>query len=160
MPGYLAPTAGGVLPWSWAEERLVASHTYWLGTVWPDGRPHVSPVWGAWFDEAFWFSCDLSSRKARNLEGNRNCVVTTQDPLEPVVVDGVVNPVLDRHMTERFVEVGREKYASEWNADVYTVDFFDGNLGGGATFRLEPCSAFGLVESDFANSPTRWRFSE
>ena len=46
MPGYgiVGPGEGrGLLPWSWAEERLIASHDYWVATVWPDGRPHVMP---------------------------------------------------------------------------------------------------------------------
>ena len=50
MPAYIAADAGGTLPWAWAEERLIRSRSYWVATVWPDGRPHVSPVWGAWFD--------------------------------------------------------------------------------------------------------------
>jgi general stress protein 26 len=158
MPGYLPPGAGGTLPWSWAEERLVRSHSYWVATVWPDGRPHISPVWGGWFDGAFWFSCDLGSRKARNIATNPQCVVTTEDPLEPVVVDGVATAVMDRALTARYVEVEREKYASEWDPELYTVDFFDGNLGGGCTFRLSPRSALGLLASEFATSPTRWRF--
>ena len=39
MPGYgtLGPDQGtGLLPWSWAEERLVRSHDYWVATTWPD----------------------------------------------------------------------------------------------------------------------------
>ena len=40
MPGFLAPDAGGTLAWSWAEERLIESRYYWVGTTWPEGRPH------------------------------------------------------------------------------------------------------------------------
>ena len=59
MPGYgiAEPEDGqGLLPWSWAEERLVSSHDYWVATSRPDGRPHLMPVWGVWFDDAWWFS--------------------------------------------------------------------------------------------------------
>jgi hypothetical protein len=115
-------------------------------------------VWGVWFDEHFWFSCDLSSRKAKNIAANPSCVIATDDPLEPVILDGMAAPVFDRHLTERYVDAEREKYASEWNADLYTVDFFDGNLGDGCTFRVAPTSAFGLIESQFGTSPTRWSF--
>jgi hypothetical protein len=55
MPGYGSggPTQGsGLLPWSWAEQRLLASRNYWVATSWPDGRPHVMPVWGVWHDGA------------------------------------------------------------------------------------------------------------
>ena len=70
MPGYGVQPADegtGLLPWSWAVERLTASHDYWLATTWPDGRPHVMPVWGVWWQDALWFSCGLRSRKARNI---------------------------------------------------------------------------------------------
>src|SRR3954469_12896819 len=76
----------GLLPWSWAVERLTASHDYWVATVWPDGRPHVTRVWGLWMDDAVWFSCGANSRKARNIAGNPRCTVTTDNALEPVIV--------------------------------------------------------------------------
>src|SRR5947209_5813545 len=36
--GHLEPV---MLPWSWARDRLVASHNYWISTTRPDGRPHA-----------------------------------------------------------------------------------------------------------------------
>jgi len=38
------------------------------------------------------------------------------------------------------------------------VDFFDGNHGGGATYRITPTSVFALKSSEFTTSPTRWQF--
>jgi len=73
MPGYglLPDNEGtGLLPWSWAETRLMNSRNYWLATVWPQRRPHVMPVWGMWQESAFWFSSSKDSRKARNLAAN------------------------------------------------------------------------------------------
>jgi hypothetical protein len=32
--------------WRDVELRLVRSHGYLLATTWPDGRPHLMPVWG------------------------------------------------------------------------------------------------------------------
>ena len=50
----IAPSAYGfptsdaqLLPWAYAEQRLVAARNYWLATTRPDGRPHVSPAWGS-----------------------------------------------------------------------------------------------------------------
>jgi Pyridoxamine 5'-phosphate oxidase len=54
---YGAPAPpGDLLPWSWAEQRLVAARHYWIATTRPDGRPHSRPVWGAWLPDGFWFS--------------------------------------------------------------------------------------------------------
>ncbi len=159
MPGYgVSSEPDGMLSWSFAEERLTASHDYWLATRWADGRPHVMPVWGAWFDDCLWFSTDRTSRKARNLRTDPRCVVTTDNALEPVIAEGIAEAIADRSEIEVFVGVIRRKYSPEWLEDVYTVDFFDGNLGGGATYRVSPTSVFALKESDFQTSPTRWTF--
>jgi nitroimidazol reductase NimA-like FMN-containing flavoprotein (pyridoxamine 5'-phosphate oxidase superfamily) len=70
MPGYGTLPAGegrGLLPWSWAQERLHRSHDFWLATVSQDGVPHLMPVWAVWLDGQLWFSSANESRKARNL---------------------------------------------------------------------------------------------
>jgi hypothetical protein len=47
VPGYGVPASGrGMLSWDHVEERMTAARNYWLSTVRPDGRPHLSPVWG------------------------------------------------------------------------------------------------------------------
>jgi hypothetical protein len=59
MPDYgvQGPDEGsGLLPWSWAEERLTRSRSDWVTSRWPDGRPHSMPVCAAWDGEALWFS--------------------------------------------------------------------------------------------------------
>jgi hypothetical protein len=113
MPGYgtLGPDEGtGLLPWSWAEERLVASRNYWVATVSPDGRPHVMPVWGVWDERALWFSSAAGSRKARNLSANEGCTVATEDGVEPVVVEGSAGVVTDPEAIRRFVTLINTKY--------------------------------------------------
>ncbi len=75
-PGYGLPTGNkGLLPWSWAEQRLQKSHNYWITTVKPVGSPqgvspHTMVVWGLWQDGRFLFSTGSKSRKARNLAQN------------------------------------------------------------------------------------------
>lgn len=153
MPGYLANDTGGTLPWSWAEERLVTSSAYWVGSVRPDGRPHSSPVWGVWFDSCFWFSCDQTSIKARNIANNPSVVVTNEDPWEQVVLEGRAERVETRDDVARYVDAERVKYVDRWNKQLYTVDFFvDG------TYRVRPRSVFALEEKRFGTSPTTFTF--
>jgi hypothetical protein len=150
MEGYgLAETDDGMLPWSWAEERLIRSHDYWCATTWPDGRPHVMPVWAVWLDDALWFSSAPTSRKARNLAHDPRCVLTTDDALEPVVLEGVAAPVTELSVVETFTAAANAKYETD-----YAVDFYVKN----ALFRVEPAWAFALSEERFDTSPTRWRF--
>jgi hypothetical protein len=89
-PGYGLPeTSRGLLPWSWAEQRLKKSHNYWITTVKPDASPHTMVVWGLWQDGRFLFSTGRESRKARNLAQNQNCIVCNELANEAVIVEGV-----------------------------------------------------------------------
>jgi hypothetical protein len=112
MPGYgiLGPTEGtGLLPWWWATERLTSSHDYWLATTWPDGRPHVMPVWGVWLDDALWFSSSRGSRKIDNLRHDPRCVATTDDARDPVVVEGRGEIATDRPRIAAFLDASNAK---------------------------------------------------
>jgi len=154
MPGYgiqPADEGTGLLPWSWAVERLTSSRDYWLATTWPDGRPHVMPVWGVWWQDALWFSCGLRSRKARNIDHDRRCVVTTDDARNPVVLDGTASRLGTADVITGFNDTVNAKYDTE-----YSVDFYDPAVNG--VFRVEPLWAFGVTEDDFTGSPTRWTF--
>lgn len=155
MPGYGivgASEGSGLLPWSWAEARLTASRQYWVATTCPDGRPHVMPVWAVWDAGYLWFSSSLGSRKARNLDADPRLTVTTDNALEPVVIDGRADRVVDLAPRARFIGLTNTKYGTE-----YSVDFLDPDVN--ATYRVTPVSAIGLVEADFASSPTKWVFA-
>jgi hypothetical protein len=148
----VGPDAGtGLLPWAWAREKLVAAHDYWIVSSWPDGRPHAMPVWGVWDDDGLLFSSSIRSRKVRNLLADPRCVVATQDTTDPVILEGVADTIVDPPALARTIELMNAKYATD-----YTVDFLDPAVN--ATVRVRPRWAFGLVQDDFAGSPTRWRF--
>ncbi|MCU1379322.1 MAG: pyridoxamine 5-phosphate oxidase-related FMN-binding protein [Acidimicrobiales bacterium] len=149
MPGYGIDEGGVLLRWSWTLERLATSHEYWLATSWPGHSPHVLPVWAVWHEEALWFSTGGSSRKARNLAAEPSATLTTENPREPVVVEGRVERVEDRERIASFVHAYEAKYGSAGG-----IEFFLAN----ACFRLVPTMAFGMVETDFTGSPTRWTF--
>jgi PPOX class probable F420-dependent enzyme len=156
MPGngIVGPDEGrGLLPWSWAEERLIASHHYWVATVWPDGRPHVMPVEGIWHDGSLWFTSSVRSRKARNLRADPRCVVTTDDPIEPVVVEGVAEVVHNLGAVAELVSRMNDKYSSD-----ISVAFMDPDVN--ATFRVRPHWVFSLNDKEFTESPTRWEFPD
>ena len=154
MPGYGVRPAGegtGLLPWSWAEERLVSSRNYWVTTVWPDGRPHLMPVWGMWHEDSFWFSSSKPSRKARNLTADPRCMVATEDAVNPVVVEGQASLVTDRDELAMMLALENAKYSTD-----YGIETLDPAIN--STFRVRPRWVFGLRTDDFAGSPTRWDF--
>src|SRR5579872_2673070 len=116
MPGYgiAGPEEGsGLLPWTWAEERLVASHDYWVATTHPDGRPNVTPVWGVWAGGGAWFSSSRQSRKARNIAADARITLTSDNPLQPVIVEGLVTEITVVTDIEAFTLWVNAKYETD-----------------------------------------------
>jgi nitroimidazol reductase NimA-like FMN-containing flavoprotein (pyridoxamine 5'-phosphate oxidase superfamily) len=151
MPGYgIEPADGGtgLLPWSWATERLIDSHSYWLSTVGPTGAPHAMPVWAVWIDDHLVLSTGGRSRKARNLTGEPRCVVTTERTDEPVVVEGNARRITEPGELAAALEAYAAKYGSE------PPDPDDNPL-----IAVDPEVVFGLcaAEDRFTTSPTRWQ---
>src|SRR5580692_10982356 len=154
MPGYgtLGAEEGiGLLPWSWAEERLVRSHDYWLATVTPSGAPHLMPVWAIWHEERLWFSSAKGSRKALNLAGEPRCTLSTEDPLEPIVVQGRARQITDRGALETMLAAENAKYRTD-----YGLDMVDPSSS--SVFAQTPEWVFALDSADFTGSPTRFIF--
>jgi nitroimidazol reductase NimA-like FMN-containing flavoprotein (pyridoxamine 5'-phosphate oxidase superfamily) len=154
MPGYgtLPSTEGsGLLPWSWALERLNRSHDFWLATVTPLGVPHLMPVWAVWHQDALWFSSANGSRKARNIGTEPRCSLSTDNPIEPVVVHGRARRVTVADELSEMLAVENAKYGTS-----YGPEMVDPALN--SVFALQPEWAFALDSSDFAGSPTRYVF--
>jgi nitroimidazol reductase NimA-like FMN-containing flavoprotein (pyridoxamine 5'-phosphate oxidase superfamily) len=149
MPGYgIVPEneGEGLLPWSWARERLAAAHQYFLATTRPDGGPHVMVVWGLWLDDTFQFSTGKASRKAKNLAAEPRCVVCPEGAEEAVIVEGVAAELAGEAARARFFEAYEEKYGmdvSDMGEPLYVV---------------RPRTVFGQIEKTFTKSATRWQF--
>jgi hypothetical protein len=163
MPGYGLPAGNkGLLPWSWAEQRLKESHNYWITTVKPDGSPHngsphnVSPhsmvVWGLWEDGRFLFSTGSKSRKARNLAQNAYCVVCTEHAHEAVIVEGAAE-IADVPARRKFLPKYEHKYKFDMSGmkqDILSMKE--------PVFAVRPRVVFGLWEKHFIGKSTRWTF--
>src|SRR5712671_2100629 len=69
----------GAKPTTWPEAlaQLSEAEVFWLSTVRPDGRPHVTPLLSVWVDDALYFCTGPTERKAKNLAQNPHCVLTT-----------------------------------------------------------------------------------
>ncbi len=137
-----------MLPWAWAEQRLTAARNYWVTSLWPDGRPHSMPVWGAWDGDVLWFSSSPRSRKARNLGADPRCV-TTDDAETPVVLEGSAEIVHEHDAIARVAGLLDAKYGG------ITVEFLTEN----ATIRVRPHWAFAIDHDDPTGSATRWAFA-
>ncbi len=140
----------GLLPWSWAKERLSNSHGHWMTTVRPDGRPQATIIWGTWIDDRLYFGTSPYSRKARNLLANPSCVVSTESAHEAVIVEGETERVTDTRLLGRF----RKAYSGKYFEDIDTQLF--------PVYVVRPRVAFGFISDAkrWAGSATRWVFDD
>lgn len=154
-------------PWSAGREVLQKAEMYWLSTIRPEGRPHVTPLIGVWLDDdqdaqsgALYFCTGTEERKARNLAHNTQCILTTgRNTMQPgldVVVEGEAVPVTDAATLQRLAEAYLAKYGPTWTFAVQD-GMFKGEAGNLAqVFEVRPVTAFGFGKAPF--SQTRWQF--
>jgi nitroimidazol reductase NimA-like FMN-containing flavoprotein (pyridoxamine 5'-phosphate oxidase superfamily) len=105
--------------WSRARATLAKAELYWLSTVRPDGRPHVTPLLGVWLEGALYFCTGPDERKAKNLRENHHCVVTTgHNTLEglDIVIEGTAETVSDDAELVRVADTYESKYGSHFAA--------------------------------------------
>jgi hypothetical protein len=147
-PGYRFPTSPeGLLDWSWARERLTGSYNYVIVTVRPDGRPHAMGMHGLWFNDAYYFGTDVTSRKAENLAENPHCVLVCENFNELVIVEGTASTVDWNHLPEGLSKASQTKYG--WPMAPHK---------GGAVYRLTPRVVFAFPLEQIATAVTRWKF--
>lgn len=161
-PDFSSPDATAT-PWAEARKELEAAEIYWLSTVRPDGRPHVTPLIAAWLGGALYFCTGPTERKAKNLETNTRCLLTTGcnsiDEGLDIVVEGEAVRTTDGATLQRVADAYASKYGEPF---VFTVGdgLFRNDEGGDAlVFEVRPKQAFGFGKGD-SFSQTRWRFQE
>jgi hypothetical protein len=161
--GYSHPDATPT-PWAVGREQVVAAETFWLSTVRPDGRPHVTPVIAVWHGEAIWFTTGPQERKAKNLASNASCVLTTgrselaEGGLD-VVLEGAAAQVTDDAELQPVAEAFAAKYGTKtWDFVVRDGAFSHREAGGRAlVFRVRPVRGLGFRKGS-RSSQTTWGF--
>jgi nitroimidazol reductase NimA-like FMN-containing flavoprotein (pyridoxamine 5'-phosphate oxidase superfamily) len=160
-PQFSSPGAAAT-PWAKAVEHLQQAEIFWLTTVRPDGRPHVTPLLAAWVDGALHFCTGESERKAKNLLTNPQCVLTTgnnalnAEGLD-LVVEGEATRVVDDAHLQRIADAYEAKYGRDWHFEVRDGAFLGGQENVAVVYRVAPARAFGFGKGA-SFSQTRWRF--
>ena len=157
-------SSAGASPAVWAEARgrLEAAEVCWLSTVRPDGRPHVTPLVCVWLEGALYFCTGESERKAKNLEGNSHCVITTgcnalHDGLD-LVLEGDAARVSDELMLKRVADRYVAKYGPPWHFAVRDGAFHGDGGNVALVYEVAPTTVFGFGKGE-PFSQTRWRFA-
>jgi pyridoxine/pyridoxamine 5'-phosphate oxidase len=152
-------------PTGWAQARadLRDAQVYWLSTVRPDGRPHVTPLIGVWWAGALYFCTGATERKAHNLAHNPRCILTTGcntlDGLD-LVVEGEGAKVSDESELRNVADTFEAKYGAHFTAPDGTWSGLGDSIRGGLdvlVYRVAPSTAFGFGKGK-PFSQTRFRF--
>jgi general stress protein 26 len=149
-------------PRAWAEavEHLEKAELYWMTTVRGDGRPHVAPLIGLWIDDGFHFCTGADEQKAKNIEANSHCVVTTGcnkwNEGFDVIVEGVAVRVTDRGGLQRMADAYVAKYGDVWRFGVGDRVLRNEEGGDAWAFVVRPKKAIGFGKAP--HSQTTWRF--
>ncbi|MCF3102145.1 pyridoxamine 5'-phosphate oxidase family protein [Streptomyces roseoverticillatus] len=171
---YSSPSAAA-MPWAEAVARLEKAEIFWLSTVRPDGRPHVTPLMTVWMDGALHFATGAQERKGLNLGTNPHVVLTTGANAYgegcDLVVEGEAVRVTDEKRLGELAAAWEAKYGPSWHFDVRDGAFSTASTtsapppteetaeaGRALVFRVSPRTAFGFGR-DEAFSQTRWRFA-
>jgi general stress protein 26 len=146
--------------WETGRERIEGADVFWLTTVRGDGRPHVTPLISVWQDGAAYFCTGPDEQKAKNLERNTNCILTTgTDSLDEgldMVIEGEASRVTDDSMLQRLADAWESKYGSDWHFEVGD-DAFQFEGGEALVFEVAPSKILGFGKGG-GYSHTRWRF--
>ena len=146
-------------PWADALTQLEAAKIFWLTTVRPDGRPHVTPLIAVWVDDALVFCTGESERKAHNLAKNPNCILTTgcnaYDTGLDLVLEGTVAPVVEEQALRAIADRYRTKYGWEFTVRDRRLLGSEGNIA--MVYAVEPTVVFGFGKGK-TFSQTRWTF--
>jgi nitroimidazol reductase NimA-like FMN-containing flavoprotein (pyridoxamine 5'-phosphate oxidase superfamily) len=155
----------GAHPSEWAEARqhLEEAEVFWLSTVRPDGRPHVTPLLAVWCADAMYFCTGSDERKAKNLKRNTHCILTTGsntlDESLDVVVEGQVAKVSDEAELEQVANTYESKYGTHLTAPEGTWFGLGDTIRRGEVlvYRVTPATVLGFARGK-QFSQTRWHF--
>jgi pyridoxine/pyridoxamine 5'-phosphate oxidase len=148
-------------PWAVTATALERAELYWITTVRPDGRPHVTPLVGVADDGAVYFCTGLEEQKARNLEQNKHVAITTGNNSWAsgldVIVEGSATRVNDRDSLQRLADAYRAKYGGDWDFGVGEGVLTHGEDAEheAALFRVEPAKVLAFAKDPHAQ--TRYR---
>lgn len=147
-------------PWSQTRKVLETAELFWITTVRPDGRPHVTPLVAVWLDDAIHFSTGETEQKAVNLGASSRVVLTTGcntwDRGLDVVVEGDAVPVTDNARLIRLARAWSAKWDGRWQYQVQDGRFRHPHGGDAVVYSMAPAKVLAFGKGSFTH--TSYRF--
>jgi general stress protein 26 len=142
----------------WEETRraLEAAELFWITTVRPDGRPHVTPLVAVWLDDALHFCTGPEEQKAINIGQNANVILTTgcndwQRGLD-VVVEGEAVRVTEHERLALLAAAWARKWDGQWQFAVGEGAFQHADGGQALVFAVAPTKVLAFGKGTFSHT--------
>jgi len=140
----------GLLPWSHVTDRMAQAMHYWICTVSPNGRPHVTPVDGLWLDDKLYFGGSPQTLRNRNLAVNPAVSVHLDSSDDVVILHGDAHlQTPDHSLAAQLAKASTEKYGYGSSTDDYE------KMG---VYVFRPRLVFAWEQ--FPKDVTRWQFPD
>jgi hypothetical protein len=148
-------------PWEDVRRAIRDAELFWISTVRPDGRPHVTPLPAVWQDDTLYFCTGAAEQKGVNLARNGSCALTTgtnawKSGLD-VVVEGTAVRVSDESLLRQLADAWASKYHGDWIFEVADGAFHQEGGGEALVFAVRSAKVLAFAKGDFAQ--TRFRFT-
>jgi PPOX class probable F420-dependent enzyme len=102
------------------DERLRGEPTIWFGSVRPDGRPHLVPVWFLWDGMSLLVFCEPHAQKIHNIQANPHVTLALEaakDGADIVILEGTAGLIPLEDATAQL-----PAYAAKYNALITAFD--------------------------------------
>jgi hypothetical protein len=73
-------------------EKLAQADACWFGSVRPDGRAHLAPIWHVWRAGRVYVVTRAGSVRARNIQHNPAVSLALPDPMNVLILEGTARP--------------------------------------------------------------------
>ena len=105
--------------WSEVRKQLEDAELFWVTTVRPDGRPHITPLLALWLDDALYFCTGPEEQKAKNIAANPVVRVKVHGRWR----DGIAHPLPEDNARRRLLRLNPPNSLFLWIAgkDLLTV---------------------------------------
>lgn len=154
------------LPWSRAHDLLASSPSgpdlsFFLGTVRPDGRPHVAAVGALWHAGDLYIVSGPGTQKSRNLAANSACTIAVKLAGLDLTLEGEATRITDPATLEVLAGLYRGVgWPVHVEGDAFSAPYSAPSAGTPPwyLYRFVARTAVGVATAE-PHGATRWRFA-
>ena len=148
----------GAPPWADVTDVLEGAEMFWLSTVRPDGRPHVTPIPAVWVHGALHVCTGAHEQKAKNLAREPRCILSAgtnkiRSGLD-VVVEGTAVRVTEHDALVELAHLWKERL--DWDFEVVEGGFADGASRDGQVYAVRPDKVLAFAKDPYSQTRYTW----